>query len=250
MLSSNQSRKIVFLGLLVLLIAGAAFFFLRQQTTDPGAPIDFQQSNYPNDFNSAKEEDAGVDVLDTARAQVQQEIINNSMAELSEADQVKFQSFIDVATSGRDNDPRIDKDLQNLSPELKNQLKSYYRNLLPEKRNERGFISFLIARDFKTSEDLDFLREIFAEEPCLSMSDCKSLTPRDPHMSNVDDISLNYPQLAALYQIEKQLQNKAAQILNDPALRTQLRATLAQAADSSVPKVREKAEQLQKKFSL
>lgn len=244
--SSNQ--KYVILGLLVLLIAGAAFFVLNpRQDPSSNSPVDFTQGNRPEEAISAMDE-MGTPVLDSAQ-EIPQEIIENSMLELNEADRAKFQSFMEISKSGNDNDPRLDKELKSLSPELKKQIKNYYRNLAPERRNERGLASYLIARDIQSVEDLDFLSEVFSEEPCLSMQDCKTLTPNDSHIAGVDDVSLNYPQIAALYQIQKRLESDP-KALEDIALKNQYRTTLAKAAGSSVPKIRQMAEEIQKKYSL
>jgi hypothetical protein len=126
---------------------------------------------------------------------------------------------------------------------------NYYRNLVPEKRNERGLVSFLIAREMNSAEDFDFLREVMAEEPCLSMQDCKVLSPKDPHLGSVDEVSLNYPQLVVLYQLEGRLQ-KDPQLLADPNKKAQIRSLLSQSLNSSLPKIHDKAEEIQRKYSL
>ena len=242
------SKKYAISGLLVLLVAGAVLFFAfrafqGETSGDMNSPLDFKTSNNP-------EIDLTVDGLKQTEETVPHAVIENSMSELNEQDQEKFQTFLDISRGGKDNDPRMDKDLKNLSADLKKELQNYYKNLAPEKRNERGLVAFLIAREISSSEDMDFLQDVISEEPCLSMQDCKVLTPRDPHLAPVDEMSLNYPSLAILYQIDSRLGSDPQFLTNSSGLKNKLSSVLAKGAASSVPKIREKSEQIQKKYSL
>lgn len=238
--------KSILLGLLLILVIGLALFFKSQMDPD-SEPIDFKEGNHPLTASDSAISDeksfVGPD------EDVPQEMVNDMLDGLKETDRVRFQIFLDISQSGRDNDPRIDSQLKNLSPEFKNQLKKYYDSLAPEKRNERGFMAFLIAREIKAVDDLRFLQDVLSEEPCLSMQDCKSVSDRDAHTAAVDETSLIYPQLASLYYIEKGLSAGSID-LSQAAIKNEMRSTLDRAAQHPSAQIRQKAEELQKKFNL
>ena len=117
----------------------------------------------------------------------------------------QWQELQEIITSKNDNDPRLDQDFKILSEELHYLLIQKYSEIPEEDRNQRGLIVFLISRDLKYLEDLKFLKNIFKENPCLSLNNCNVLDSTDPHHSGIEQSSLNYPQLSALYQLEKQL---------------------------------------------
>ncbi len=238
--------KQLFGGLLLIFVIGLALLFKAKVDPDSG-PIDFKEGNYPvSESDTAMGNEQS---LVGPSEDVPQEMVNDMLDGLKEADRARFQSFLDISQSGRDNDPRIDSELKNLSSELKNQMKKYYRSLAPERRNERGFVSFLISRDAKSVEDLEFVGEVLTEEPCLSMADCKNLSDRDAHTGAVDQVSINYPQLVSLYQLESRLAAGSLD-LSISALKEETRSALAKGARSPVPQIREKAEAIQKKYNL
>lgn len=238
--------KSIILGLLLILVISAALFFKAKVDPDSG-PIDFKEGNYP--VVESETAIGSEKSLVGPSEDVPQEMVNDMLDGLKEADRARFQSFLDISQSGKDNDPRIDSELKNLSSELKNQLKKYYRSLAPEKRNERGFVSFLISRDARSVEDLEFIAEVLSEEPCLSMADCKNLSDRDAHMGSVDEVSINYPQLVSLYQLGSKLATGTLD-LSISAIKEETRSALAKGARSPVPQIREKAEAIQKKYNL
>jgi len=174
---------------------------------------------------------------------------NTLPSSLSAADLAKFKDFQEIARSKNDNDPRLDTEFRSLSPDLKKALQDFYQQMAPEKRNEKGLVVFLIARDLKTADDALFLRSVYAEEPCLSMESCKILTASDPHLSFADQVSLNYPQMAGLYQLEKKLAANP-EFLKDPNLREKIRGILDQAVKYGVPSVQKRAEEIQNRFRL
>lgn len=100
-----------------------------------------------------------------------------------------------------DNDPRLDRDFQGLSPEAKALFREKYRALPPERRNERGTIVYLLGRNLTASEDWAFMRAVAAEPPCLSLEDCSkaSAGPGAPG----DGVTLAYPSLVALRQAHR-----------------------------------------------
>lgn len=126
----------------------------------------------------------------------------------------------EVLALKNDNDPRLDTELRKLSPAAKRLLEERYQQLPLEKRNQRGTIAFLIGRDMNSAEDVAFLAQIIKEPPCLSMANCSQDrvpdTGSDSFASQVQvseklheetgaDVTLHYPQLMVLAEIEAQL---------------------------------------------
>lgn len=174
--------------------------------------------------------------------------VADKVAQLSAAEQKQWQIFQEILKSKNDSDPRLDKDLHQLSDGLHQVLREKYQQLPAENRNERGLITYLLARDLKNIEDLDFLKAVYEEAPCLSLENCGVRSNSDPHLSGIDQTSMNYPQLAALYQLEKQIENNPGRF-QDTGMRDHMRALINQAKQFGVPIVRNKAEELAGKFS-
>ncbi|MBI3550620.1 MAG: hypothetical protein HY078_16400 [Elusimicrobia bacterium] len=148
----------------------------------------------------------------------------------------------EIFNSRNDNDPRLDREFKNLTPEAKASLRARYRHLPPERRNDRGTIVFLLANNLTTAEDWNFLQNVVSEPPCLSMSDCaKPPAGQDPE-PNVE-ITLVYPQLVALSRLEEMLRRVP------PAEAAREASRVIRAAESSAsPIVAAKAAQLPHRF--
>lgn len=175
--------------------------------------------------------------------------IEISVQSLSEPEQKLWKSFEEILKSRNDSDPRVN-DLKNLSTEFRKTLYAKYTSLKPEDRNGRGFIVFLIAKEIRSASDLEFLQTVYQEQPCFSLENCSGgVADDDPHESGVNQTTLSYPQLAGLYQLEKQLEANSG-LLKDPNLRSGVLATLRQAESFAVPLIRQRAEQIRKKFKL
>jgi hypothetical protein len=168
---------------------------------------------------------------------------------LSEPELKKWLVFQEIMKSKNDNDPRLDRDLNELTPGLRQALRQKYSQLPPESRNERGLIAYLVARDLRTVEDLDFLKSVFEEAPCLSLENCTVRSNSEAHLSGIDQTSMNYPQLAPLYQLEKQIE-KNPERFQDSKMKDHLRALLGQAKQFGVPIVRNKADEISGKLHL
>lgn len=170
--------------------------------------------------------------------------------QLQPEDQKKIAVLDEILKSRNDNDPRLDSELKNLSGEVHRALIAKYNSMIPEDRNGRGTIAFLIARDLKSTDDLDFLQKIFQENPCLSMGDCRRVdADGDAHEVGGNETSVNYPQLATLYQLDGQLSRKP-ELLSDPAFRSRFVALLNEAENFAVPQVHDRAVQIRKKHGL
>jgi hypothetical protein len=128
-----------------------------------------------------------------------------SDGKLSGEDQKKLTVLREIFLSRNDNDPRMDSELVRLSPELKKAMFKTYQQLALEKRNERGTIAFLIGREIKTSDDVDFLKGILMEKPCQSLADCskpaQASTQEDMHLDGMNELTANYPQVMAIRQM-------------------------------------------------
>jgi hypothetical protein len=241
----SKSRLMFLLG--ALLIAGL-FVFLRERR-DHGAPlshlkpsqVDFTQSNQLQTETATTPVEKAASSVDKQNA--------NYIPKLPEKDQIRWATLEEILKSKNDNDPRMDKDLKVMSPEFHQALFEKYEAIQPEKRNERGTIAFLIARDLKSPEDAEFLKKIYEESPCTSLADCKSVGSEDPHYAGMNQTTLNYPQLISLYQIDARLSaNK--ELLADANTKDAIAAALRQAAGFPVPAVSQKAEELIQKWRL
>jgi hypothetical protein len=156
----------------------------------------------------------------------------------------KWDQILDVLKSKNDNDPRLDQELKNLNMALRERVYSYYSSLPQEQRNERGTLAFLISRDIKSNQDVHFLESIFAEKPCYSLGHCTEVIGSDPHLSSVDQVSLNYPQLAVLYQIQQFMDSHP----RDDWPLDKFQKILLSAATFPVPVVYQKAQELLKRI--
>ena len=108
-----------------------------------------------------------------------------------------------ILASHDDNDPRLDRDFNALSPGEKEQFRRAYAALAPERRNERGTVVYLLGKNLSSAEDWDFLRRVAAEPPCLSLADCSK---RGLRQGPGDEVTLAYPALVALKQAQRELE--------------------------------------------
>jgi len=118
----------------------------------------------------------------------------------------KLRVLEDILASRNDNDPRLDRDFETLSPEAKRLFRRKYLALPPERRNERGTIAYLLGRNLASDEDWAFLREVASEPPCLSLEDCSREAPSGGHAAMGHEVTLAYPPLVALTQARRALE--------------------------------------------
>lgn len=169
-------------------------------------------------------------------------------AALNEREQKLWIAVESILRTKNDSDPAVN-DLKGLSADFHKALFEKYNYLKMEDRNGRGFIVFLVANNLKSAEDLDFLQKVYQEAPCLSLENCGVTTNDDSHSAGVNQTTTIYPQLVGLYQIEKQL-TANPELLNDPAMRAGILATLKQAEAFPVPAIYEFAAKIRQKFNL
>ena len=119
----------------------------------------------------------------------------------------KLETLEEIFLSKNDNDPRLDRDFTDLSPQTKSLLRQKYRELPAELRNERGTIVYLLGKNLSSSEDWAFMRGVVQEPPCLSLADC-SKTGLGAALG--DEVTLAYPALVAIKQAQRALEESRA----------------------------------------
>jgi hypothetical protein len=125
-------------------------------------------------------------------------------ANMKAADKRKLLILDEILQSKNDNDPRLDTEFRDMTPELKKAMREYYHSIAPEKRNDLGTIVFLTARSMNSPEDVAFMKSVLMEKPCRSLTDCSKDAPvptaEEAHLSGISETTANYPQLTAIRQ--------------------------------------------------
>jgi hypothetical protein len=164
---------------------------------------------------------------------------------LSPDDQKKYSVLMQIFASRNDNDPRFDTDLKQLSPELKAAFEKYYHQTAAEKRNERGTVVFLIARSVENQGDIDFLKSVLNEPPCLSLADCSKAAPpatgEQAHLDGLNAITASYPQLTAVRQSVEAYQRLSQGDAQNPEIAGSLLEMVREAEQSPNPRVAQEA---------
>jgi len=238
-------KVLITIGLgIALLLAG--LFLFKSYNKDASAPhglqkpsqMTFTQGNrFSEDFNA------------TPDTPEESAVVSAEAPALADDEKAAWQALEEILNSKNDNDPRLDKQLSQLSPEFHKAIFSKYESLKPEDRNGRGTLVFLVARDLKDTADIEFLQKVYEENPCLNMRDCSAQPDEDPQDSGFQQTSLNYPQLAGLYQIDAAL-SKRPSLLNNPQIRAGIYSLLKTAENFPAPQVHAKAQQIREKYGL
>jgi len=242
MISKNKK---LFLGLLLGALLFAGLFFVKGRKATPEKISQLKPSQL--DFTQGNQIQEAKPVGPAVKTEIPQKV--EQVGSLAGEDQKKWKSFIEILRSKNDNDPRIDQELKDLSPEMHLKLREAYQTLPKEDRNGRGLVAFLISRDLKTVEDAEFLKTIYQESPCLGFQNCETEMQEEPHLSSINQTSLNYPQVAGLYQLERRLGSQA-DLLKDPEMRKQISEILREARQFPADSVQKKAEKIQKQYGL
>lgn len=251
-MKTTKSKFFIIFSILGALFLTGLFFFKKQVSTpelasrfEKPSQLDFSQSNQITEVKPVREQ----------ATVTQPNLSSSDQHELPKAqkllgvDQEKWNVFKIILQSKNDNDRRLDSDLKQMSPAVHEALYETYETLPDEDRNGRGLITFLIARNISTAEDLQFLKKVYQETPCLSLADCKTLGPDDSHHSSVEQTTLTYPQMSALYMLEKQL-SEQPQLLSQASFRSGVIQVLIQAESFPVVSVQNKARTIRMKFNL
>lgn len=235
---------IIFIASGAVLLAGLSLFSVNKESVVSSmkpSQLNFTQSNKVQESTALKNNSSPeAEVLSST---------STNIGPLSDTEQKLWANFEEILSTKNDSDSRVDK-LKKLSPEFHKELHKKYSLIKPEDRSGRGMIVFLIARDLQSASDLEFLQSIYQESPCLSLENCAiASSDNDPHHSNVNQTTLIYPQLVALFQIEKHLEANP-KILDDAEMRAGFLTTLKQAETFPVPSVRDRAEKIRQKYQL
>ncbi len=248
--AQNNKKYLSFVLIIALLLAGL-FYFLRPHSADVVSELPLKPSQMTfADSNKFREPE--LQSADTTAAMQQnggQPTTAVADAPLLPEDQKKIEILDEILKSKNDNDPRINSELKSLNAEVHRALIAKYNRLAPEDRNARGTIVFLIARDLKSTADLDFIEKVYQESPCLSLGDCGKAANEEGDHLGADQTTTNYPQLVALYQLDQQL-GRRPELLSDPAFRSRFVAVLNEADNFAVPAVNLRAQQIRKKYGL
>ena len=236
--SNNSFRKTLIPFIAGVLIVGLAFYFTKKNSSEN---LTAEKAGF-----SPRLHDTSVALQPEAEPTDQPATTEPTALA---AEQVKWQELQQIIQSKNDNDPRLDQDFKKMNSELHALLRDKYAEVPMEDRNQRGLIAFLIARDLKNNDDLEFLKKIYEENPCLSLEDCKAKSQDDPHLAGIDQASMNYPQLVSLYQLEKQMKENGA-LFSDPKIKETARALLDQAAQFPVQGVKERAAKIKNQYPL
>ena len=208
--------------------------------------IDFTQSNKISEPKTVKLQSNAEQI---AAVQKPVEFKSEIEQRFSAFEKKQWAAFNTILKSKNDNDPRLDSDLKKLSQTLSQALMQKYDSLPHEDRGGRGLITFLIARNFATADEADFLKKVFAETPCLSLGNCQTTSEQNPHNSGVDSTTLIYPQQSVLYMIEKQLAENPKR-LDNTDYRAGVTQIITQAENYPIASVRDKAKSIKQKFGI
>jgi hypothetical protein len=127
--------------------------------------------------------------------------VRTSWAGVKSGNEGDVDELMDILHSRNDNDPRLDRDFNELSSDTKRLFRKKYLEIPAEKRNERGTIVYLLGKNLLDAEDWEFFRQVALEPPCLSLSDCtKKPLPGSDEEATGDEVTLAYPPLVALRQ--------------------------------------------------
>lgn len=237
-----QTKKIFIILLSSGLLLGALFFLKYQNQSK----VTFEKGNLIKEQNSQIDhsEENKDSVINSS---LEQGSVTENEKNLSLQEQKQLKTIYEILNSKNDNDPRIDSELKNLSFNLKENLMLKYKKMKPEMLNEKGFLAFLVSREAQHPEDLDLLMTVFEDSPCLSLADCSFAEKQvDPHHSENDNVTLNYPQLSTLYQIEQKLNTNSL----SPSMKNEYKSFLIKAANYPVDTVSNKAKSIIKKYNL
>lgn len=163
-------------------------------------------------------------------------------------DHPQLQILAEIFKSKNDNDPRMDRELKNLSEPVKAALRKQYAETKMELRNERGTIAFLIGRELKEGRgsiaDVQFLANVLMEKPCMSLLDCSKApsgqSPEEQHLEAIHETTAHYPQLMDLRSLRQSLESGNL----TPEIRASVIASLEEARNSPNPRVVQEAREI------
>ena len=158
---------------------------------------------------------------------------------LTPNDQRKFVILLQILASHNDNDRRLDTEFKDLSSAVKHAMETYYEEIPSLKRNDRGTIVYLVGQNITEKSDVEFLRNVLMEKPCLSLSDCSKAAAPDgkDNIQGINETTANYPQLTALQKYVDQYRLIMGDPKADHTLGEKILAALKDSTHSPNPKV-------------
>jgi hypothetical protein len=254
LLDHDNARAGALKALLLTTVAGAivavALWHLTetsdQGTERSGSPSTVHEADLETDGRDGAVKDGEITDLAT---EMERGLASESAAKEQTFQNPKVKVLAEILESGNDNDQRLDTDFRNLSVEDRRALRSYYGQMEAEDRNGRGTVVFLLGRNIKDAEDVEFFRSVLAEEPCLSLFDCTQVEVTD-RATTVDEhdqsqeITLAYPQIVALRSLEsvyQQTSSAAASVGAD--IKNRLREVFELAQKNQNTRVRSMAQE-------
>jgi hypothetical protein len=174
----------------------------------------------------------------------------DSTSPATATDQKKLETLNQVIESKNDNDPRMDTELKQLTPAAKRLFRDRYHSLKDEQRNAKSTVVFLMGREIKDLNDLEFMHQVLNETPCKSLENCQKpentgRNEREDHFAGLDETTLALPQIHALKGLERVAQSPANS--GTPSdLVAKARAEIQAAKKSPIPKVAKMAEEIEK----
>lgn len=131
----------------------------------------------------------------------------------------KLKILDEIFAAKNDNDPRLDSEFNDITPEMRAALIVSYKSLPKERLNERGTLVFLLGKKLTSEKDLDFFQDLLAEPPCLSLADCTSESklenPEDDHLAESQETTLIYPQIMAMRLVSSNFQSTKDKALKE-----------------------------------
>lgn len=241
----KKTKTILILVIGALFIIGL-FLFLRSKNPEATTP-----NLKPSQLNFSQSNELPSQPMPQTKIISENKVkVPSYIESLTPQEKNQWLVFESILKTKNDNDPRLDQDLKKLTPAFRQALYEKYSLLRPEDHNGRGLIVYLIAREISSNDDIQFLKKVYQDPPCLSMADCKSAAGNnDPHHSAMDQTTLIYEQLSGLYLIDKQLTQNPG-LLNDATSRSGFIQILAQAESYPIPVIHEKARAIRTKYGL
>ena len=234
-MKTSTSRALITSGILSVFALGA-LFYLNQEIINGGADFEVQ-GNQPTEKEADFERSTSSVDIPEAILEAIEEIEKEEVPEWSP----KVATLNEILESRNDNDPRLDSDLRDLTPEDRRELREFYRTLEWEDRNGRGTTIFLLGRNIDSEEDLDFFVEVLSEPPCLSLRNCEKaeaeFLPGVDNHDSTKEITLAYPQVVALKSLEREFGRESA-------LRDMFMETLTVAVDNRNPRISRMAQSI------
>lgn len=187
------------------LIIAAGIWFYKSLPSPDSLPTEEMQKELARDVSSQVQKVLNSNVaIDSAFDLKPKKVQNNTTAE------IKLKIIDEIFLTKNDNDPRLDSEFRHLSEDDKSALQNKYFTQPKERLNERGTLVFLLGREIKNSNDLNFMKSVLQEEPCKSFEFCnKTMADEKDEHHGADDLTLSYPQAMALKSVLSLLQQEA-----------------------------------------